>query len=113
MFWRSAVFNWRPPTGYDKDSEFDAFADAFRGRVKVLILLGKTAAKIEAAANKAGFSACYTVNSLEAAVKKCHELAEPGDCVLLSPACASWDMFKNFEERGQLFKTSVMELKRH
>ena len=57
-----------------------------------------------------GFQNVYRVNTLEEGVKKAHSLAQPGENVLLSPACASWDMFKDFEERGRIFKESVRVL---
>lgn len=57
-----------------------------------------------------GFDNVMYAESLEEAVKVCASYAEMGDCVLLSPACASWDMFKNYEERGKLFKQYVHEL---
>ena len=97
--------------GMDKGTEFDEFASYFNGRVKALILFGETAKKIEKASCKAGFHNIHQVCDLEEAVKKSKELAAPGDCVLLSPACASWDMFKNFEQRGELFKSIVRRLR--
>lgn len=97
--------------GYDKGSDFDEFVSYFKGKVKALILLGETADKIKESAEKAGFYNIYKVSDMEEAVKKGKELATPGDCVLLSPACASWDMFKNFEERGNVFKDAVRRLR--
>lgn len=97
--------------GYDKGGEFDDFIEAFGGKVKHMVLMGETADKLEKTAHEHGFLNTHRVEELKAAVRKCRELAEPGDAVLLSPACASWDMFKNFEERGRLFKEYVQELK--
>jgi len=97
--------------GYDKGSDFDEFVSYFKGKVKALILLGETADKIKESAQRAGFYNIYKVSTMGEAVKKSKELAKPGDCVLLSPACASWDMFKNFEERGKVFKDAVRRLR--
>lgn len=96
--------------GYDKHSEFDEFIEAFDGKVKLLVLLGQTASQIEETARRHGFDKIVTVESLEEAVKTCAENATFGDVVLLSPACASWGMFKNYEERGVLFKEYVNRL---
>ena len=96
--------------GYDKDSEYEEWIEAFDGKVKYLVLLGQTKEKIAKAARNVGFEQIVMVDSLEEAVKKCAELAEPGDAVLLSPACASWGMFKNYEERGDKFKEFVNAL---
>ncbi len=98
--------------GMDKGSEFDEFIKAFKNKVKVLILLGETADKIEKIARQYNFVNTHKVKSLEEAVQKSAEIAETGDCVLLSPACASWDMFKNYEERGTYFKKFVSGLRR-
>lgn len=96
--------------GYDKQSEFDAYVDAFDGKVKCLVLFGATRDKIAAAARKAGFGQIIMVDSLKEAVDVCAGRAAPGDAVLLSPACASWDMFQSYEERGRLFKEYVNSL---
>ncbi|HIQ98427.1 MAG TPA: UDP-N-acetylmuramoyl-L-alanine--D-glutamate ligase [Candidatus Scybalocola faecavium] len=96
--------------GYDKQSEYDEWIQSFEGRVRLLVLLGQTADKIEACARAHGFDAIIRVESLEDAVRVCAEHARPGDAVLLSPACASWGMFKNYEERGRLFKQYVQQL---
>lgn len=93
--------------GYDKKIEFDELIDNFNGKVKAIVLMGATAEKIEKAALNAGFDNIFKVENMEAAVKKCYELSGPGDSVLLSPACASWGMYSNFEERGVDFKNIV------
>jgi UDP-N-acetylmuramoylalanine--D-glutamate ligase len=72
--------------------------------------LGATAEKIQAAAKKQGFDNVVMVSSLQEAVQECAKRAGAGDAVLLSPACASWDMFPNYEVRGKLFKQYVNEL---
>lgn len=97
--------------GMDKGTGFDEFASYFNGKVKALVLFGETAKKIEDAAHKADFHNIYQVSDLEEAVVRSKELASAGDCVLLSPACASWDMFKNYEQRGSLFKSLVRRLR--
>ncbi|MHB1392282.1 MAG: UDP-N-acetylmuramoyl-L-alanine--D-glutamate ligase [Clostridia bacterium] len=97
--------------GYDKGSKFDDFIEAFGNVIKHMVLIGKTADKLEETAHKHGFMKTHKVADLREAVKKSRELAEQGDCVLLSPACASYDMFSNYEERGRLFKEYVRELK--
>lgn len=96
--------------GYDKQSEYDEWIESFDGKVRLLVLLGQTADKIEACARKHGFNEILRADSLEAAVKLCADHAHAGDAVLLSPACASWGMFKNYEERGRLFKDYVHQL---
>ncbi|GMQ59906.1 UDP-N-acetylmuramoyl-L-alanine--D-glutamate ligase [Vallitalea sediminicola] len=96
--------------GMDKGASYDNWIKAFDNKVKGLILFGETASMIEVAARKNGFESIYQVDNLKEAVDKAYLLAESGDNVLLSPACASWDMFKNFEERGNLFKKYVSEL---
>ena len=93
--------------GYDKGSDYEKFINAFDGKVKTLILIGETSEKIECEAKKQGFLKINRVKDLEEAVYKAKEMSEPGETVLLSPACASWDMFKNFEERGTAFKSIV------
>lgn len=98
--------------GYDKGSSFDEFVEAFDGRVKSLLLLGKTATKIKDAAERAGFSNSVILKDMEACVREAYRIAEPGDVVLLSPACASWDMYTSFEQRGRHFKSCVEALER-
>ncbi|MCG0276988.1 MAG: UDP-N-acetylmuramoyl-L-alanine--D-glutamate ligase [Thermanaeromonas sp.] len=96
--------------GKNKGSDFSFLAQKMVGRVKHLILLGEAAPAIRQAAQKAGLTSIFMVRDLGEAVERARELASPGDVVLLSPACASWDMFRNYEERGNLFKTLVRSL---
>lgn len=98
--------------GYDKHLEFEDFIKAFDGKVAYLILLGDTAEQIKKTAIECGFEDAKIVkcNSLSACVASAAKLAERGDTVLLSPACASWDMFENFEQRGEEFKKFVKAL---
>ena len=93
--------------GYDKDSEYEEWIQAFDGKVKLLVLVGATKEKIAKAAERVGFVSYVMADSFEEAVEKCIEAAKSGDAVLLSPACASWGMFKNYEERGDKFKELV------
>lgn len=97
--------------GYDKDSEYEPWIESFHGKVKKLVLLGATKDKIAAAARKNGFMEIEFANNLEEAVRICFQNAQKGDAVLLSPACASWGMFKDYEERGNKFKEYIKELK--
>ncbi len=96
--------------GYDKQSDYEEWIDSFGDKVKALVLMGETADKIEATARKAGFDKIFRVTTMEEAVSVSAALAIAGDAVLLSPACASWDMFKSYEERGTLFKEQVNKL---
>ena len=96
--------------GYDKGSEFDEWVEAFGDKVKALVLIGVTAPKIAETAKKHGFTNVIMAETLEEAVKISANEAKSGEVVLLSPACASWDMFKSYEQRGDLFKQYVNEL---
>ena len=96
--------------GYDKGSDYDDWIAVFGTTVKKLVLLGATKDKIAAAARKQGFTEIVMTDSLQDAVAFCAKEAKAGEAVLLSPACASWDMFKSYEERGTLFKEYVNAL---
>ena len=96
--------------GYDKDSSYKEWIESFDGKVKKLVLLGQTKEKIAKEARECGFQDIILVDTFEEAVMTCVKFAEPGDAVLLSPACASWGMFKNYEERGDKFKEIVNSL---
>lgn len=96
--------------GYDKGATYDEWIEAFDGKVKELILLGKTREAIADCARAHGFHSIVVEESLEEAMTHISEKASVGDAVLLSPACASWGMFKNYEERGRIFKALVNEL---
>lgn len=93
--------------GYDKGAEYDDWVKLFDGRVKQLILIGQTAKKIAACCDKYGFSAYCFADTFDEAIQMVRQTAQKGDCVLLSPACASWGMFDNYEQRGDLFKEAV------
>ena len=96
--------------GYDKQSDYDEWVSCFPGKVRYLVLIGETADKILSCCKSHGFNQVVKAETLEDAVKFCYSHAKPGDDVLLSPACASWDMFKSYEERGNLFKLYVDSL---
>lgn len=93
--------------GYDKGSSYDEWIEAFEGKVKLLVLVGQTREKIAACARAHGMTDIVLADSFLEAMDVCAQNAEPGDAVLLSPACASWGMFPNYEVRGQSFKDYV------
>lgn len=96
--------------GYDKDSEYTEWIRAFGGKVRKLILLGETREKIAQAAESCGFHDYVMADGFEEAVRLAADAAKKGEAVLLSPACASWDMFPNYEVRGEKFKEIVNSL---
>ena len=96
--------------GYDKESSYDEWIQAFDGKVRYLVLIGQTKEKIKAAAEKNGFHDVILCEDLKEAVQVCADKANAGDAVLLSPACASWGQFDNYEQRGQMFKEYVRAL---
>ncbi|MCR5054705.1 MAG: UDP-N-acetylmuramoyl-L-alanine--D-glutamate ligase [Lachnospiraceae bacterium] len=96
--------------GYDKKSSYDEWIESFGDKVKKLVLIGVTKEKIAECAESHGFKEYEFAETLEEAIDKCYEAAKSGDAVLLSPACASWDMFKSFEERGRIFKEYARSL---
>ena len=96
--------------GFDKGSDYDEWIRSFDGKVKYLVLIGQTREKIRDAAFRLGFTDIILANNLEEAVQVCSRLAVPGDACLLSPACASWGQFENYEQRGNMFKEYVRAL---
>lgn len=96
--------------GYDKQSEYDGWIEAFDGKVKCLVLIGQTREKIAECARRHGVKNIILADSFEEAFDVCVREADSGDAVLLSPACASWGMFPNYEVRGKLFKELVNRL---
>ena len=96
--------------GKNKGIAFTNRAQLVKQRVKKAVVLGQAKADIVSALQEAGFSDYVVTDTFEDAVKTAAGLAEPGDIVLLSPACTSWDMFSSYEERGQLFKEIVSAL---
>jgi len=97
--------------GMDKGSTFDELIEAFGGRINKLIVLGETAAFIEKTALRHGFNDVERVSGMDEAVILAAASAPEGGAVLLSPACASWDMYENYERRGEHFKRCVNELR--
>ena len=97
--------------GKDKGSKFDELLDIAKNKVRALVLMGETSHIIEKCAREKGFKHIYIVNDMKEAVKTSYDIAIANDIVLLSPACASWDMYKSFEVRGDDFKNNVNNLK--
>jgi UDP-N-acetylmuramoylalanine--D-glutamate ligase len=102
--------------GLDRGAEYGELVPVLRERVKALVLLGETREKLRRAGEQAGVAAIDVVEGdgaeavIREAVRRASALAEPGDVVMLNPACASWDMFSSYEERGRMFKESVHNL---
>lgn len=96
--------------GYDKQSTYDEWIESFDGKVRYLVLIGQTRDKIAACAKEHGFYDIMYAEDMYEAVRVCASYANIGDNVLLSPACASWGMFKNYEQRGEIFKECVRNL---
>ncbi|MCD8371334.1 MAG: UDP-N-acetylmuramoyl-L-alanine--D-glutamate ligase [Clostridiales bacterium] len=96
--------------GYDKNSEYDEWIEAFDDKVKHLVLIGQTRDKIADCAKSHGFQEIMYAEDMAEAVRVCAAYANAGDNVLLSPACASWGMFENYEQRGEIFKECVRNL---
>ncbi len=96
--------------GYDKDADFNEWVSHFPGKVRKLVLIGQTKEKIAEACDKIGFHDYCFAENLAEAVKISADAAKCGDCCLLSPACASWGMFKNYQQRGDMFKEYVRQI---
>lgn len=96
--------------GYDKGVAFDEWIQAFDGKVVKLVLIGQTAQMIADTAQRLGFTDYVFADTFEEACSYCAQNAKEGEAVLLSPACASWGMFKNYEQRGDMFKEFVRNL---
>ena len=96
--------------GYDKKLPFDELGPALHEHAKKVIVTGQTAGKIIEAIAAAGGADSERIDDFDSAVLKAASIAEEGDIVMLSPACASFDCFKNFEKRGEHFKKLIMEL---
>lgn len=96
--------------GYDKGADFTDWIRGFGGRIKSMLLIGQTAEKIKETAEACGFQDARICRDLEEAVREAAKTAVPGEAVLLSPACASWDQFQSYEQRGTLFKEYVRNI---
>ena len=96
--------------GLDRGNEFDELKPSLQ-HVKAIITFGQTAEKINRVAREAGIPVIKTVDTVKEAVPVAYEISNEGDCILLSPACASWDQFKTFEVRGDIFVEAVHKLK--
>ncbi len=96
--------------GYDKKSDYAEWVSHFPGKVRKLILIGQTKENIAAACDKIGFTDYVFAESLPEAVAIAAKESKEGDCCLLSPACASWGMFKNYQQRGDMFKEEVNKI---
>lgn len=111
-----AVTSFKEPVillagGLDRGNGFGELIPAFKKHVKAVVSFGETAKKIQQTALEAGIDYSVVVTSMEGAVQKAYELSSEGDVILLSPACASWDQYRTFEERGDMFVHHVHRLK--
>lgn len=97
--------------GLDRGFTFDELVPLLKKHVKAVVLYGETKYLLADSARKAGIKDIVIENTLQEAVPKAYELTKPGDVLLFSPACASWDQFKTFEDRGDYFVSFVKELK--
>ena len=108
-----AIETMKQPTvlilgGYDKHADFHPLFRAFGGKVRAIVVLGQTKEQILREAAECGYDGIVrTAETFRETLDTCRELARPGDAVLLSPACASWGMFDNYEQRGRIFKEIV------
>jgi UDP-N-acetylmuramoylalanine--D-glutamate ligase len=100
--------------GKDKGSDYSVLNDLLRERVRRVYTIGAAASKIESqiVSSKNGGPEIVHAETLETAIRKAHAVAQAGDVVLLAPACASFDQFKNYEQRGRVFKEIVRGLKK-
>ncbi|MGI5877185.1 MAG: UDP-N-acetylmuramoyl-L-alanine--D-glutamate ligase [Christensenellales bacterium] len=96
--------------GSDKGSDFAPLIRAFGSRIRGMVVLGETADRLLRSAHEEGFTEAVRADDMADAVRKARDMARPGYNVLLSPACASFDMFEDFEHRGRVFKQIVREL---
>ena len=97
--------------GMDKQTSFKDWIAEFKGIVPKLYIIGETKAQIVKECAELGYTQVETYETLEEAICASYEDSSPNECILLSPACASWDMFESYEQRGELFKKVVMNLK--
>ncbi len=97
--------------GLERGLDLSQLTKAISQRVKAVVLLGETKERLRTELERLGYFSATVVETMAEAVTAAHQQAAAGDCVLLSPACASWDMYKDFEERGSDFVTEVSRLK--
>ena len=95
--------------GVDKGNDYEVLQELVKKKVKALVCLGKDNRKLHEAFSRS-IDLIVNTENMSACVKSAYHLASPGDCVLLSPACASFDLFENFEDRGNQFKEAVRSL---
>ena len=95
--------------GVDKGNDYNEIKELVKEKVKVIVCLGESSKKIQKYFKKI-VNKIETASSMQEAVKASYSLADKGDVVLLSPTCASFDLFDNFEQRGQEFKNQVRKL---
>jgi UDP-N-acetylmuramoylalanine--D-glutamate ligase len=96
--------------GLDRGNAFDDLIP-FLANVKAMVVFGQTAEKVRSSAEKAGVTEVEHAEDMNEAVQKAYALSKEGDVILLSPACASWDQYKTFEERGDMFIQAVHTIK--
>jgi UDP-N-acetylmuramoylalanine--D-glutamate ligase len=96
--------------GRGKGEDYSRLADPLKKHARWAVIMGEASAEMASALDYAGYDRYALAVDMEEAVAKASELAEPGDAVLLSPACTSWDMYKNYNERGDHFARLVREL---
>lgn len=96
--------------GYDKNADYDDWIKSFGGKITHLILMGQTKNTIASSARRLGYDKIKLVDDMASAVDFARKNAAEGECVLLSPCCASWGMFSNYEERGKVFKDFVNQI---
>lgn len=111
----NALLGFSQPTillagGLDRGNSFEELVPALSKNVKALVTFGETASLMKEAAEAAGIAEILTVENVEVAVPTAYQLSEPGDVILLSPAAASWDQYKNFEVRGDRFIEAIEQL---
>ena len=93
--------------GQDRNADFSKLADSIQKNVKVLIILGETSEKINKEMNKRNYNNVFQVKNMNEAVKTAAKFFKKGDCLLLSPACPSWDMYQDYKERGNYFQKNA------
>lgn len=94
----------------DKQTSFKDWIKHFNGLVEKVYIIGETKQQIVKECLEEGFTQVATFETLEDAIKAAYNDSKANECILLSPACASWDMFESYEKRGELFKETVMQL---